>query len=136
MLKKTFALLATLALVLGTTAWHSADVRHPLGGRLVIVKMVELSATAYRFQPATVTVNPGDTVRFIQTSAMPHNVEFTKTPAGAKLGSATMGPFLIAPSQTYDLVIDSRFSSGQYRYMCTPHFALGMLGAIVVSSGQ
>ena len=128
--------LVALALVLGTTGWRSVDSPPAPGGRLVIVKMVELSAASYRYQPATVTVNPGDTVRFVQTSAMPHNVEFTKTPSGAKLGSAKMGPYLTAPGQTYDVVIDSRFPGGQYRYMCTPHFALGMLGVLVVAARQ
>lgn len=134
-LKRTFVLLVALALVLGTTGWRSVDSQPAPGGRLLIVKMVELSAT-YRYQPATATVNPGDTVRFVQTSAMPHNVEFTKTPSGAKLGSAKMGPYLTAPGQTYDVVIDTRFPDGQYRYMCTPHFALGMLGVIVVAARQ
>mgnify|MGYP001566005330 FL=1 len=136
MFKRTFVLLVALALVLGTTGWRSVDSPPAPGGRLVIVKMVELSAASYRYQPATVTVNPGDTVRFVQTSAMPHNVEFTKTPSGAKLGSAKMGPYLTAPGQTYDVVIDSRFPGGQYRYMCTPHFALGMLGVLVVAARQ
>ena len=133
MLKRTFVLLVALALVSSTTAWRSADPPQALGGRLVIVKMVELSATSYRFQPATVTANPGDTVRFVQGSAMPHNVEFTKTPAGAQLGSTKLGPYLTTSGQTYDVVIDTRFPGGQYRYMCTPHFALGMLGVIVVA---
>ena len=128
--------LVALVIVLGTTAWRSADPPQAPGGRLVIVKMVELSATSYRFQPATATVNPGDTVRFVQTSAMPHNVEFTKTPAGAQLGSAKLGPFLTTSGQTYDVVIDARFPGGQYRYMCTPHFALGMLGVIVVAASK
>ena len=136
MFKRTFVLLVALALVLGTTGWRSVDSPPAPGGRLVIVKMVELSAASYRYQPATVTVNPGDTVRFVQTTAMPHNVEFTKTPSGAKLGSAKMGPYLTAPGQTYDVVIDSRFPGGQYRYMCTPHFALGMLGVLVVAARQ
>lgn len=103
-------------------------------GRVVIVKIVEVSATSYRFEPAEVTVLPGDTVRFVQTSAMPHNVEFTKTATGSKLGAARVGPFLTVLNQTYDVVIDTRFPSGQYRYICTPHVSLGMRGTISVGT--
>jgi plastocyanin len=99
----------------------------------VIVKTVEVSATSYRFEPAAVTVLPGDTVRFVQSSTMPHNVEFTKSPKGSKLGTAKVGPYLVAPNQTYDLPIDARFPSGQYQFICTPHAILGMKGTISVT---
>jgi plastocyanin len=102
----------------------------------VIVKTVEVSATSYKFEPAEVTVGLGDTVRFVQTSAMPHNVEFTKTPKGSKLGATKMGPYLAAPNQTYDVVIDTRFTSGQYKYICTPHVSMGMKGTISVGTLQ
>lgn len=136
MLKRTFTLLVAMTMLLATTAWRRAVRRLPPAGRVVIVRMVELSATEYRYQPTTVTASRGDTVRFLQTSAMPHNVEFTKTPPGAQLGPAKMGPFLITAGQTYDVVIDTRFPNGKYRIQCTPHFALGMIGVIVVAPRQ
>ena len=127
-------LLLAPVLILATAAWHGQDLRRLPAGRVVIVETVEVSATSYRFEPAAVTVHPGDTVRFVQTSAMPHNVEFTKTATGSRLGAARVGPFLTAPNQTYDVVIDTRFPSGQYRYICTPHVSLGMRGAIFVAT--
>jgi plastocyanin len=105
-------------------------------GRVVIIKTVEVSATSFKFEPSEVTVQPGDTVRFVQTSGMPHNVEFTKTPAQSKLGATKVGPYLAAPNQTYDVVIDARFPAGQYKYMCTPHVSLGMKGTISVAIAQ
>jgi plastocyanin len=105
-------------------------------GRVVIIKTVEVSATSFKFEPSEVTVQPGDTVRFVQTSGMPHNVEFTKTPAGSKLGAAKVGPYFVALNQTYDVVIDTRFPSGQYKYICSPHVSLGMKGTISVAIAQ
>jgi len=129
----SLALLAPV-LILATAAWHSQGLRSLPAGRVIVVKAVEVSATSFKFQPAEVTVIPGDTVRFVQTSAMPHNVEFTKTPSGSKLGATKVGPFLTAPNQTYDVVIDARFPAGQYRYICSPHVSLGMKGTISVAT--
>jgi plastocyanin len=135
-LQRPLVMLAAPVLILATAAWHSRDALSPRAGQVVIVREVEVSATAYRFEPAEVTVLPGDTVRFFQTSNMPHNVQFTKTPPGSKLGAAKVGPYLAAVNQTYDVVIDARFPSGQYRYMCTPHVSLGMKGTISVAVPQ
>ncbi len=43
-----------------------------------------------------------------------------------------MGPFLTVKGQVYEVVIDGRFAEGAYRYVCTPHEAMGMKGAITV----
>lgn len=99
---------------------------------LVIVNMVNVSPTRFAFEPAQLTVHPGDTVRFVQTGAMPHNVQFTHSPAGSNLGAAAMGPFLTAAGQKYDLVIDGRFALGQHDFVCTPHASMGMTGALTV----
>lgn len=100
---------------------------------LVVIEMIDQSATAYRFSRTRITVNPGDTLRFVQTGSNPHNVEFKKTPSGARLGTAMMGPFLLAKGQTYDLVIDKRFAPGVYEFVCTPHEMLGMKGTLIVT---
>lgn len=131
--RPSLALLAPV-LILATAAWHSPGTRRPPAGQVVIVRTVEISATSFKFQPADITVRPGDTVRFVQTSTMPHNVEFTKTPAQSKLGTAKVGPYLAVSNQKYDVVIDGRFPSGQYKYICTPHVSLGMKGTISVVS--
>jgi plastocyanin len=132
--KRVSLALGIAGLVLATAAWRVAGVRSTPAGRVVIVKTVELSATSYRFEPAEITVLPGDTVRFVQSSTMPHNVEFTKSPKGSKLGTAKVGPYLVAPNQTYDVPIDARFLAGQYQFICTPHAILGMKGTISVAS--
>lgn len=112
--------------------------------------VVEIEMTDFAFKPAKVTVRPGDTIRFVQTTATPHNVEFREVPEGATLGDkyvvpveeigtraatfppARMGPYLLQKGKTYEFVITDAFSAGTYDYVCTPHEAMGMKGKLVV----
>lgn len=103
------------------------------GGKLVVVKMVDQGGGTYRFDPATVTVQPGDTVRWLEASGAPHNVQFDKWPSGAKLGSSQAGPLLTSKGATYQLVIDGRFPAGTYAYECLPHGMLGMKATLTVA---
>lgn len=98
-----------------------------------VVRMVEVSPADFAFEPARITVRPGDVIRFTQAGALPHNVELRGSPDGVELGDARMGPFLTAKGQSYDLVIDERFAPGEYEFVCTPHVAMGMKGTIVVA---
>lgn len=98
----------------------------------VVVEMVDKGGNTWRFTPADVEVSRGDTLRFVQKDVVPHNVEFRETPDDAELGEAQMGPFLTQKGETYELVIDERFSTGKYRYVCTPHVAQGMKGRFKV----
>jgi plastocyanin len=101
--------------------------------KVVSVKMVDVSATAFKFEPAAVTAAPGDTVRFTQTSRTPHNVELKTVPAGVDPGASKMGPFLATEGATYDLVLDAKFAAGTYQFACTPHEMLGMKGTLTVA---
>lgn len=123
--------LLTLAFIPLFMAAHPfRSVRAP---KVVVVKTVDVSPTEFKFEPANLTVIPGDTVRFTQTTATPHNVEFRAVPAGTNLGSAKMGPFLTTVGATYDVVIDARFATGVHNYVCTPHEVMGMKGTITVA---
>lgn len=129
----TTALLA--AVILALSAGSARAWSGPAGtGDTVVVKMVEKSATSYAFEPAAVTVHPGDRIRFVQTGVVPHNVEFRSPPAGAQLDGRKMGPFLTTKGQTYEVVIDDAFVAGDYPYVCTPHEPMGMVGTIEVTA--
>jgi plastocyanin len=101
---------------------------------VIIVKMVDMPNAQFAFQPAAVVAQRGDTVRFVQASSAPHDVAFRSTPKGAKLGAASTSPYLIAPGQSYDLVIDSRFPDGAYTFVCEPHEGMGMRGTLTVGA--
>ena len=126
------ALLASAPLVAGTTQAQGSA--RPVG-HLVVVKMVDRGgSTPYAFEPARVAVQPGDTLRFLEDAAVVHNVRFKDHPSAAHLGSAGTGPYLTAKGQTYDLVIDGRFASGTYTFVCDPHEAMGMRGTLTVGT--
>ena len=56
--------------------------------------------------------------------------------SGTDLGAARMGPFLLAKGQTYEVMIDARFSVGTHDYVCTPHEMMGMKGTITVQESD
>jgi len=126
--------LFTVAAIVGwaasVIAWASSDTNR--GGEVIVVKMVDVSTTEFKFEPAEITVQPGDTVRFVQAGAMPHNVDFRTTPEGTELGDGKMGPFLTTQDETYDVVIDGRFAQGEHGFVCTPHEYMGMTGTLTV----
>lgn len=118
-----------------------ATAQAPAGGHTLVVEMKD-----FAFSPAQLVVTYGDTVRFLQTTATPHNVEFVEVPDGTRLGqpvAATaagawmtpprMGPFLITKGQAYELVITDAFSEGTHEYVCTPHVSMGMRATLVVT---
>ena len=113
----------------------------PTSGRTVDVRMVG-DASGYRFVPATVTIKPGDSVRWTNVSGGPHDVAFWSDSipagAGARLQSAMSqqisplsGPLLTTPNATYTISFAGA-PAGTYRYYCMPHLALGMTATIVV----
>lgn len=75
------------------------------------------------FEPALVQVQPGDTVTFIPTDKG-HNVETIKDmlPEGAEVFKSKI-------NETFAVTFDI---PGVYGVKCTPHFAMGMVGMIVV----
>jgi pseudoazurin len=78
------------------------------------------------FEPALVKIAPGDTVTFVPTDKS-HNVESIPgmIPAGAK-------PFKSAMSQPLKVTFSQ---AGVYGFKCMPHYAMGMVGVVVVGSG-
>ncbi len=99
---------------------------------IIVVQMIDKSPVEFVFEPPTVTVRQGDIVRFVQTSTMPHNVEFRTGPDGSSLDEVADSPYLTQPDEVYELLIDDRFSPGEHSYVCTPHEFMGMTGTILV----
>lgn len=127
---------AIIAAVVLPCARGNAQASPPVAPHLVVIKLVEdtKSAHPYAFLPTTSTVERGDTVRFLQVADTPHDVRFTKVPAGARIPLAA-SPMLVTRGDKYDLVIDERFPNGVYAFVCDPHEALGMKGTLTVAPG-
>lgn len=75
------------------------------------------------FEPAFVQIQPGDTVTFIPTDKG-HNVETIKDliPEGAEAFKSKI-------NETFSVTFDV---AGAYGIKCTPHFAMGMAGLVLV----
>jgi plastocyanin len=126
-IRRVLFVIVTLSLLLPL-----AGVRAQAGAHLVLVKLVDKPNAQFAFEPAAIVAQRGDTVRFVQASAAPHNVHFLKMPKGAKLGDAAVGPYIIGAGKTYDLAIDSRFVDGTYQFTCDPHETVGMHGTLTI----
>ena len=96
----------------------------------VIVTQVNLS-----FSPQNITVDVGDTVRWIHTGGQHDVVEGTD---GTVDGDEAFFGLLNTVSTTFEVVFDPAFLAAnpraghRYDYFCSPHFAIGMVGSVTV----
>lgn len=106
------------------------------------VRMLLTDGGQYVYEPDELTIRVGDTVRWINVSGGPHNVQFIEDsiPAGASdvLGAAMAnvmgplnGPFLMQPNETYEISFADA-PTGEYYYVCTPHAPLGMDATLTI----
>jgi len=113
----------------------------PATGQTVTIKMIG-DDKGYRFDPANVTIKPGDAVKFVMVSGGPHNVAFdpATVPADSKAQldanmdqklSELSSPNLMNPNEEY-LISFGGVKPGKYDFHCTPHLAMGMKGTITV----
>jgi len=125
----------------GGTAAPGGGAAQPATGKTWDVKMV-MEGTAYRFDPANLTIKQGDAVRWTVVSGPPHNVSFwpDSIPPGAATQLQANMPNTIAPltspletetGATYTISF-AGVPAGVYKYYCTPHLALGMVGQLTV----
>lgn len=111
----------------GVATEASASAPTPTG-EVIEVKMITDGAGNY-FEPAEITANRGDVIRFVLESGV-HNVSF---PSGENPGLSDLpapSQYLQLPGQTYDLTVD--MDAGEYFFQCDPHAALGMVGTLTV----
>lgn len=119
----------------------------PIAGKTYDIKMLGDEA-GYRFDPVSLTIKVGDAVKFINVTGGPHNVVFSGGTPGSlaqldanmpsqtgdgpsvKIGELS-GPLLTSPNDTYTVSF-GRVKPGTYTFICLPHNALGMKGAITV----
>lgn len=123
------------------TATGTARPGTPAGGKTHEIKMLG-DAQGYRFEPATLTINAGDAVRWTLVSGPPHNVTFWKdsipqgaaTPLRSNMPETTaplMGPLRMTPGESYTVSF-AGVPEGKYGYYCLPHLPLGMVASLTV----
>jgi plastocyanin len=100
-----------------------------------------LEGSDYKFSPANLTIKSGDVVRFHDVSGGPHNVQFypDSIPAGAAAAldagmpdkSGALASPMVEAGATYSVTF-ANAPTGDYKYYCLPHQAMGMKGQITV----
>ena len=93
-----------------------------------IVKMLNAGKEGMMvFEPAYISVNKGDTVKFVATD-LAHNSSSVEgmIPEGAT-------PWVGAMSQDIEVTLTKE---GVYVYQCTPHKAMGMIGLVIVGKDK
>jgi plastocyanin len=123
-----------------TPAPSGAVTMAPITGTTHEVRMTG-DATGYQYEPANITVKPGDGIRFIMVSGGPHNVAFDpatipadqKDQLFANMPNSMDGssPILTDPNQDFILSLGN-IKPGKYPFFCTPHLAMNMRGEITV----
>ena len=115
MLRSIFAGLFAIVLTLG------------LGISSVSAKTVEVKlgtdAVMLAFEPSTVTISAGDTVKFVNNKLAPHNAVFD---GHEELSHADLE---LAPGESWEETFDT---AGTYDYYCEPHRGAGMVGKVIV----
>ncbi len=96
----------------------------------------------FRFDPARITVAPGDLVRFVVRSGQPHSVVFDSSGLASSDKSALnaampermsllSGPILTGEGQIFEIRVP-RLSSGSYGFYCLPHRAYRAEGVMII----
>lgn len=129
----SFLIVASIAALFASSPAAVAQSTTSGNPHVIVIKLVvKPGSTPYSFEPSNVTAVRGDTLRFVDEEAVPHDVHFKTHPGGANISGITVGPYLTNKGQTYDVVIDGRFTDGKYEFVCDPHELLGMRGMLTV----
>ncbi len=116
---KKFAVLVASFLLIVSSFLFSAN---PASAETYTVKMGADSGTL-QFEPSTLTVKAGDTVKWVNNKLSPHNVVFD----GSK--ELSHEKLVFSPGESYESTFNE---PGTYDYYCQPHRGAGMVGKIVV----
>jgi plastocyanin len=88
------------------------------------------------FEPSSLTIKQGDTVKWVNNKLAPHNAVFDnqKVPGGdADLAKSLSHKQLVfSPGEDFSVTFDSKMPTGDYSYYCEPHRGAGMAGKITV----
>jgi len=84
------------------------------------------------FVPAKTTICKGDSVKWINNKAGPHNVVFDEDaiPNGVSQEAISMSEQLGEEGDTFSMKFDQ---AGTYEYYCEPHRGAGMMGVLTVT---
>ena len=102
-----------LVLALGISSASAATVEVKLG----------TDAGMLAFEPSTINISSGDTVKFVNNKLAPHNAVFE---GHDELSHPDLA---FAPGESWS---ETFSAAGTYDYYCEPHRGAGMVGKVVV----
>ncbi len=76
-----------------------------------------------QFEPSTLEIKEGDTVKWINNKMSPHNVVFEDD------NLKSHKQLVFSPGESYETTFSS---TGEYNYYCEPHRGAGMAGKVIV----
>ncbi|TYQ28200.1 plastocyanin [Pseudanabaena sp. UWO310] len=118
--KKLGLAIASLLFVVGSLFMTAS----PAAADVITVKMGSDSGQLV-FDPKVVTIKAGDTVKWVNNKAFPHNIVFD--------GHAELSHKKLAQKPKAEL--ESTFNeAGEFSYYCSPHRGAGMQGKVIVQS--
>tara|TARA_B100000945_G_scaffold286571_1_gene257552 strand:- start:4754 stop:5104 length:351 start_codon:yes stop_codon:yes gene_type:complete len=106
-----FAILLTIGLGISSVAAATVEVK--LG----------TDAGMLAFEPSTVNISSGDTVKFINNKLAPHNAVFD---GHEELSHPDLA---FAPGESWE---ETFSTAGTYEFYCEPHRGAGMVGKVIV----
>ncbi|WP_041391543.1 plastocyanin [Prochlorococcus marinus] len=104
----------TLVIAFGVSSVQAKTVEVKLG----------TDAGMLAFEPSTVTISTGDTVKFVNNKLPPHNAVFE---GHDELSHPDLA---FAPGESWE---ETFSAAGTYDYYCEPHRGAGMVGKVVVN---
>ena len=128
MAKKLGLLLSTVLLVV-TSFFLGAN---PAAAATYEVKMGADNGML-QFVPDTVTIKPGDTVKWVNNKMSPHNVVFDSSKMDDALATkASHKNLVFSPGESYETTFPADTAPGEYPFYCEPHRGAGMGGKVIV----
>lgn len=111
-----------------------------VAGRPAAAATVEIKMGAdnglLSFQPAQVSIKPGDTVKWVNNKLPPHNIVFEPSgiPGGDQAVASELSHqgMLFSPGEAVEVTFSPELPAGTYTYYCAPHRGAGMVGKITV----
>jgi plastocyanin len=90
-----------------------------------------ITASGMSFEPANLTIQPGDTVTFVDEENKKHDVMFVNVPKG--VNEMIMSPMMKTKGDKFSYTFNV---PGTYQYHCHPHEELGMKGTLIVGQAS
>lgn len=127
--RKLGLLLSAILLVVASFALSAS----PAAAETYTVKM-GTDKGLLQFEPTSVTIKPGDTVKWVMNKVPPHNAVFDDTKIADKSLAKQLSheKLMFSPGESYETTFPADTPPGTYPFYCQPHRGAGMGGKIIV----